>query len=119
MRTALALGFGLLLSFVAGARADGLNVKVASITSPVPPGGTVTMTIATEPGAICSGRRQVHAGNEIPLQPLSLSAGADGRVQWEWHVLPGMHPVGKRTAHVECTLGDKSGAVDTFFDVRF
>ncbi len=108
-----------LLALGSAARADGLDVKVASITSPVPPGGSVTMVIATAPGATCHGTRQVHAGNEIRLQPLSLTAGADGTVRWAWRVLPGMHPVGKRTAHVECTLGDRSGAVDTVFDVRF
>lgn len=101
------------------ARADGLAVDVASITSPVPPCGSVTLVIATAPGATCSGTRQVHAGNEIWLQPLSLTAGTDGNVQWAWRVLPGMHPVGIRTAHVECTLSDRSGAVDTTFDVQF
>lgn len=105
--------------FAPKARANSLDVTVASITSPVPPGGSVIMVIATEPGATCHGTRQVHAGNEIQLQPLSLMAGADGKVQWGWRVLPGMHPVGKRTAHVDCTLGDRSGSVNTFFDVRF
>lgn len=124
MRTIFALAAAslpliLLTPFTNAARADGLAVKVASITSPVSPGGSVTMVIATEPGATCHGTRQVHAGNEIQLRPPSLTAGADGKVQWGWRVLPGMHPVGKRTAHVECTLGDKSGAVDTFFDVQF
>lgn len=119
MRIPLALGFALLLSFATAARASDLDVKLASITSPVPPGGSVTMVIATEPGATCSGTRQVHTGNEIRLQPLSLTAGADGNVQWSWRVLTGMHPVGKRTAHVDCTLGDRNGSVDTIFDVRF
>lgn len=119
MRTALALGFALLLSFATAARADDLVIKVASITSPVPPGGSVTLVIAAAPGATCSGTRQVHAGNDIRLQPLTVTAGADGKVQWAWRVLPGMHPVGVRTAHVACTLGDRSGSVDAAYDVKF
>ena len=101
------------------ARADALDVKLVSITSPVSPGGTVTLVVATEPGATCSGRRQAHFGDEIPLRPPSQVVGADGKVHWSWPTLSGMHPVGKRTVHVACTLGDRSGAVDTVFDVRF
>jgi hypothetical protein len=47
MRKSIALGLaliglGLLLSLGPAARADGLDVKLISITSPVPPGGSVT-----------------------------------------------------------------------------
>jgi hypothetical protein len=124
MRKSIALGLaliglGLLLSLGPAARADGLDVKLISITSPVPPGGSVTMVIATNPGATCSGRRQAHFGDEVPLRPLSQVAGPDGKVQWAWPILPGMHPVGIRTVHVDCAQGDRTGAIDTAFDVRF
>ncbi len=119
MRVISALSFALLLSLGSPARADGLDVKLAAITSPVPPGGTVTMVIATEPGATCSGRRQAHFSNEVPLRPLSQIAGTDGKVQWSWPILPGMHPVGIRTVHIDCAQGDRQGAIDTSFDVRF
>jgi hypothetical protein len=108
---------GLLLSLSTTAYPAGLNVKLVSITSPVPPGGTVSLVIATEPRAYCSGHRQAHYGNEVRLT--SLVAESDGRAQWSWSILSGSHPVGIRSVHVTCVQGNRNGSLATVFDVRF
>jgi hypothetical protein len=110
------LGLGLLLSLNTFVYAAGLKVKLVSITSPVLPGGTVTLVIATEPGAACTGQRQGHFGNEITL-PLS-NVGSNGRLQWSWPIRSGQHPVGIRTVHITCTMGNRRGSLGTVFNVR-
>lgn len=111
------LGLGLLLSLSTAAFPAGLKVKLVSITSPVPPGATVTLVIATEHGAVCSGQRQGHFGQELGLQ--SSIAGSDGRAQWSWSLRSGQHPVGIRTVHVVCARGNREGSLAAAFDVRF
>jgi hypothetical protein len=112
----LCLGLGLPLGLSAFAYAAELSIKLVSITSPVPPGGTVTLLIATEPGAICSGQRQGHSGEEIPLR--SSVAGPNGRLQWSWPIRGGQHPVGIRNVRITCTKSDRQGSLGTAFDVR-
>jgi hypothetical protein len=100
------------------ASADELAVSLASITSPVHPGGTVTLIVKTEPEAICHGKRQVHSGDETELSPATLEASKAGTVQWSWKVLPGRNPVGSRTVDVSCTKGERDGALQAVWVVR-
>jgi hypothetical protein len=110
------LGLGLLFSLSTSAYPAGLQVKLVSITSPVQPGGTVTLVIATEPGAACTGHRQDHFFNERRLRPPIV--GSDGRMQWSWQVLSGKHPGGVRAVHVTCTKNNQAASISTAFDVR-
>ena len=111
------IALALLLVLSASTHAAGLKVKLVSITSRVPPGGTVSLVITTEPGAACSGVRQGHSGEGIELP--SMIAGADGRAQWSWPILSGLHPVGIRTVSITCAKDNRQGSVATSFDVRF
>ncbi len=63
MRTAAVLGLGILAGLNSIARADDLLVKLASITTPVHPGGVVTLVVHTQVGAVCEGKRQGHFDN--------------------------------------------------------
>ena len=107
---------GLLLGPSISVNASGLTLKLISITSPVPPGGQVTLVIASEPAAVCSGRRQGHFGQEISLT--TSTAESDGRVQWSWPIRSGQKPVGIRGVRVKCIKGTRQGSLDTAFDVR-
>jgi len=110
-------GFGLLLSPNTSAYAAGLNLKLLSITSPIPPGATVTMVIAAEPGAVRTPTRQTHSFNEVQLQ--SRVVGPNGRVKWSWQVLTGKNPGGVRNVRVTCTKNNQQASINTAFDVRF
>ncbi len=112
----LCISLVLLTTLSAPAKAAGLTVKLVSITSPVPPGGKVTLVIATEPGAACGGRRQGHFGGEVSLS--SSTAGSDGRAEWSWPIRSGQKPVGIRSVHVTCVKGNRQGSLNSAFDVR-
>jgi hypothetical protein len=102
------------------AQAEGLAVALESITSRVPPGGAVTLTIRTEPDAICAGLRQNHFGKDIPLTgERQKNAGPDGLISWSWNALRGKHPVGMRNVTVTCNAGDRQGTLKTSFVVTF
>ena len=119
MRTILLSAFIVISTQIsANALADELNVKLVSIASPVHPGGVVTLAIQTQPGAQCVGARQGHYGNAFSIKLTSQTAGSDGLAQWKWSVLSGNHPIGLRGVHVNCTVGDRQGSLDTSFDVR-
>lgn len=109
-------GLSLLLGLGVFAFAAGLTVQLVSITSPVPPGGRVSLIVATEPGAACTGQRQGHSGDELSLQ--SSVAGSNGQVKWSWPIRSGSHPVGVRSVRVTCTKGNRQGSLSTAFDVR-
>jgi hypothetical protein len=118
MRNLSSILIGLLI-IVAPAFASELNVTVVSITSKVPPGGVVTLVVRTQPGATCQGMRQDHFGSDIPLtREGSKMAGKNGLVTWNWRVLSGNHPVGRRDLSVTCSLGERSGTVRSFFSVE-
>jgi hypothetical protein len=118
MRSAVISGFAILAGVIAPALAGDLVVALASTTSPVHPGGTVTLVIRAEAGAVCEGRRQGHFGNAYSIALPSQTAGADGLVRWQWRVLSGNHPVGIRGVHITCAAADRRGALDTSFDVE-
>jgi len=109
-------GLGLLVCQSMSAYAAGLEVKLVSNNSPVRPCGGVVIVIATEPGATCAGRRQAHDYSEVQLQ--SVNIGSDGRARWEWSVLCGNHPGGSRAVHINCTMGDRQGTLETIFVVQ-
>jgi len=109
-------GLGLLVCQSMFADAAGLEVKLGSNNSPVRPCGLVVIVIATEPGATCTGRRQVHDYSEVQLQ--SVNIGPDGRAKWEWSVLCGNHPGGSRAVHISCIKGDRQGSLETIFVVQ-
>lgn len=119
MRTILLSAIILIATQIsATALADELNVKLVSITSPVHPGGVVTLVIQTQPGAPCVGQRQGHYGNEFSIKLPSQTAGADGLVQWKWSVRIGNRPIGLRGVHVSCAIGDRQESLDTSFNVQ-
>jgi hypothetical protein len=106
------------LIVVAPAFAGELPLRLVSITAPVHPGGSVTLVIATQPGATCSGARQGHFGNDYAIALRPQVAGSDGSAQWQWSVLNGKRPIGRRGVHVTCTSAGQSAALDTAFDVE-
>ena len=118
MRTVGILGLACLVAAHVTALADELRVTVESITTPVHPGGVVTLVVRTQPGAVCQGNRQGHFGNGYTVALASQSVGPGGLVRWDWSVLSGSHPIGIRGVHVICAALDRSGALNTSFDVR-
>ncbi len=74
-----------------------LNLESISVTSPVAPGGTATLTIKTAPGASCNITVNYKSG---PSQAQGLEAkvaDANGNVSWTWKVgtttTPGNWPI--------------------------
>jgi hypothetical protein len=118
MRSAVMWGFAMVAGVIAPALASDLVVALASITAPVHPGGTVTLVVRTEAGAVCEGVRQGHFGNAYSIALPAQTTGADGLVRWQWRVLSGNHPVGIRGVHITCAAADRRGALDTSFDVE-
>lgn len=118
MRWTAALGLAGLVGAGTGAQAANLPLKLVSITRPVHPGDTVALVIQTQPGAVCTGERQGHYGNEYSIKLPAKTIGADGRARWQWSVLPGNHPIGKRGVRVTCTAGAAAGTLETNFDVE-
>jgi hypothetical protein len=119
MRSAAAvLALAALVGLSAGADADGLMVKLVSITRPVHPGGAVILVVQTQPGATCTGNRQGHYGNDYSIKLPTKTIGTDGRARWQWSVLPGNRPIGERSVHVTCTAGGQTGTIETQFDVE-
>jgi hypothetical protein len=100
------------------AQTENLEVALGSITSRVPPGGTVTLIIRTEPDATCAGLCQNHFGNDIPFTGEGQKgAGPDGRVSRSWKVLKGKHPVGMRNFIANCNTGNRQGTLKASFNV--
>lgn len=118
MRMTVVCGLGIVAGLSSTALAGDLLVQLASNTAPVHPGGTVTIVVHTEAGAVCEGMRQGHFGNAYSIRLPSQSAGPDGLIRWQWSVLSGNHPIGVRGVHVMCTAGERSGSLDTSFDVQ-
>lgn len=118
MRWAAILSLAGLIGLSIGARADGLAVTLVSITRPVHPGGVVALVIQTQSGAVCAGARQGHNSNDYSIKLPAKTIGADGRARWQWPVLPGNHPIGRRGVRVTCTAGTSTGILETNFDVE-
>lgn len=117
-RAIAALGLTIAIGVVSPARADDLPVTLVSITRPVHPGGTVTLIVKTSPGATCRGARQGHYGNAFAIPLAARTADAHGQAAWQWSVLNGKRPIGLRGVRVTCTVGARSGALATQFDVE-
>ena len=105
-------------AFAQGAARTERWVTVVSITSPVSPGGVVSLVVRSEPGATCSGGRQTHFSDAFTKELPTKTVGADGLVRWKWHVMPGAHPIGDRRARVTCSIGERSQAVEAVFSVQ-
>src|SRR5215472_17160414 len=118
MRHVVLLTMASWIGVSAAAWADGLVVKLASITRPVHPGGTVVLVIQTQSGAVCEGVRQGHNSDEYSIKLPAKATGADGHAEWQWSVLPGRHPIGVRGVRVACTAGTSTGTLETNFDVE-
>ncbi|HTY68607.1 MAG TPA: hypothetical protein VMH36_18280 [Alphaproteobacteria bacterium] len=118
MRRAAYLGLVGWIGFSAGAWADGLAIKLVSITRPVHPGETVELVVQARPGATCEGVRQGHNGDEYAIKLPAKAIGADGRAEWQWSVQPGRHPIGLRGVRVTCTAGGQKAGLETTFDVE-
>ena len=95
-----------------------LPVTLVAIANPVHPGDVVTLTIRTEPGAICEGRRQGHFGNDYSIALSEKTAGSAGTASWQWQVLSGRHPIGARGVRMTCAVGDRAGTLATQFSVE-
>jgi hypothetical protein len=118
MRVTALWGLGIIAGLSSTALAGDLLVQLASNTAPVHPGGTVTIVVHTEAGAVCEGMRQGHFGNAYSIKLPPQPAGSDGLVRWHWSVLSGNHPIGIRGVHVMCTAGERTGSLDTTFVVQ-
>jgi hypothetical protein len=93
--------------------ADGLEVTVVKITSPVTTGSSVTLTIKTATGAECKG---VVRYRQTMSQLSTKTAGEDGTVTWTWRL--GSDARGNYPVEVQCAQGDKKGSVSTTFQVN-
>jgi hypothetical protein len=93
--------------------ADALEVAVVKITTPVSTGQTVTLTIKTASGAECKG---VIRWRQFMSQLPTKTTGDDGTATWTWR--PGTDARGNYPVDVQCTQGDKKGAVSTAFQVN-
>src|SRR6185437_4971573 len=97
MRFLLPLAFGSLIATGSvSAGATDLTVTLVAIASPVHPGGVVTLTVRTAPGATCQGSRQGHFSNDYTIVLPPVTAASDGTASWRWRVLSGRHPIGAR-----------------------
>jgi len=119
MRFLLPLVFGSLIATGSvSAGATDLTVTLVAIASPVHPGGVVTLTVRTAPGATCQGSRQGHFSNDYTIVLPPVTAASDGTASWRWRVLSGRHPIGARGVRVTCAAGDRSGMLATQFSVE-
>ena len=113
----LALILGMLLANMPAASADELEVKLVSITSPVPHGETTTLVVQTEAGAVCSGAVRLVGtkSNGQPNAPLiEKKANNQGMAQWTWRP---SGVAGHRTVDINCSAGDRRGTLQAGFDV--
>lgn len=81
-------------------------VVLQSITTPIAPGGTATVTIKTNPKAVC--QITVKVGDKVFPDNALIPKTADeyGIIQWSW-VVPGTSAPGKWS--VEMTCANESG----------
>lgn len=79
-----------------------VTVQILSITSPVPAGGIASLVAQAAPGMSCSISYVTPAGTTSQAEGLdSKTAGADGRVSWEWRIGPSTR-AGTGTVTVRC-----------------
>jgi len=93
--------------------ADPLEVTVVKITTPVSSGQSVTLTIKTASGAECKGAIK---WRQFMSQLAAKTTGDDGTATWTWR--PGNDARGNYPVDIQCTQGDKKGAVSTTFQVN-
>jgi hypothetical protein len=93
--------------------ADALEVTVVKITTPIASGQSVTLTIKTASGAECKG---VIRWRQFMSQLATKTTGDDGTATWTWR--PGVDARGTYPVDIQCTHGDKKGAVSTTFSMN-
>ena len=93
-----------------------LLVRQVSLTSPARPGADAIIVVGTAPNAACTITVIYKSGPSRAKGLVPEMADAQGRVAWTWRVgtrtTPGTWPI-----IVSCSLGGRSGRLETSFDV--
>ena len=113
----LTLILGMYLADMPAASADELEVKLVSITSPVPHGETVTLVVQTEAGAACSGAVRwvgTKSNGQLNAPLIEKKSNNQGMAQWTWRP---SGVAGHRTVDINCSAGDRKGTLQAGFDV--
>lgn len=120
MRTSPSLSLAIVLALVILAplaHAQRVAVALVSLTSPVSPGGTATITVQTMPGARCLITVRYKSGPSRAAGLASKMADSKGRASWTWRVgtrtTPGEWPI-----FVTCSSGEEEATLETSFVVR-
>ena len=77
----------------------------------------ITLEIQTTPGATCSITVRYKSGPSRAKGLVPKTAGAKGRVVWQWRVGSNTTP-GRLPIDVSCEKGEARGEVRTTFEVR-
>lgn len=94
-----------------------LSVKVTNRTSSVARNATASVTIKTTKKASCDIDVEYNSGSSTAKGLDTKTADSSGAVTWKWQV--GRNTTkGKVPILITCTLGDRSGSVDTEFTVK-
>ena len=106
-----------LLTLIPSAHAQQLEVKLASLTSPVIHGNDATIAVTTAANANCQIIVLYKSGPSKAQGLIPKSADSQGQVGWTWKVgsrtTPGSWPI-----TVTCLSGSQSGTLKTLFVVR-
>lgn len=98
-------------------RAEPLQVRLVSLTSPVSPGGDATVTVQTAPGVLCLITVRYKSGPSKARGLVPKTADNRGIVTWTWQVgtgtTPGLWPI-----IVTCSAGGHQGSFEASLDVR-
>ncbi len=97
-------------------RAQPLQVRLVSVTSPVGPGNDATITVQTVPSALCLITVRYKSGPSKAQGLVPKTADSRGIVAWTWRVgtrtTPGRWPI-----IVTCSAGGRQGTLETSFEV--
>ena len=116
------LGIGVLavILICAGApssvRAEPLQVRLVSLTSPVSPGDDATITVQTAPGVLCLITVRYKSGPSKAEGLVPKTADSRGIVTWTWRVGTGTTP-GRWPITVTCSAGGLQANFETSLDV--
>jgi hypothetical protein len=94
-----------------------LPVKVTKRAGSVARGSFATVGIKTAKKARCDIDVEYDSGTGTAKGLATKTADSGGRVTWRWRVGRNTHK-GSVPITVSCTLGNRSGSVDTTFTVR-
>jgi hypothetical protein len=96
---------------------NALAVKVTAYTKSVGRGGAASVTIKTTPGAEC-GISVLYSGSPSSAKGLEpKKADKKGTVLWKWTVASDIKK-GTWPIDISCSVGDRTGDVETKFNVK-